>query len=63
MTITNQKLISIIAKYSEAKVLDLLEKKIADDDARKEYHRKYNAKKNEIMKQVKIAHPELFRVA
>lgn len=62
MTLNNAKLINLISTLGEVKTLDLLTKKIEDDDARREYHRKYNAKKNEVLKQVKLAHPELFKV-
>lgn len=62
MTLNNTKLIQMISTLGEVKVLDLLTKKIEDDDARREYHKKYNAKKNEVLRQVKLAHPELFKV-
>jgi hypothetical protein len=62
MTIQNEKLMKLIAQLGEVKVLDLLTKKIEDDEARKEYHRKYNARKNEILRTVKQQHPELFKI-
>jgi hypothetical protein len=60
MTLTNTKLIAMITKMGEARAADLLTKKLEDDDARREYHKKYNAKKNAILREVKAAHPELF---
>jgi cell fate (sporulation/competence/biofilm development) regulator YlbF (YheA/YmcA/DUF963 family) len=62
MTINNNELVKMISALGETKVLDLLKKKIEDDEARKEYHRKYNAKKNEILRTVKQQHPELFKI-
>ena len=62
MTLSNTKLIQMIQTLGEEKVTRLLSKKIEDDDYRKEYHAKYNAKRNEIMKTVRGTHPELFKV-
>lgn len=61
MTLTNKELIALIQALGEVKALDLLTKKIEDDDARREYHRKYNAAKNETLREIKKSHPELFR--
>jgi cell fate (sporulation/competence/biofilm development) regulator YlbF (YheA/YmcA/DUF963 family) len=62
MTIQNEKLMKLIAQLGETRTYELLTKKIEDDEARKEYHRKYNAKKNEILRTVKQQHPELFKI-
>lgn len=62
MQLKNAKLIALVGKLGEDKVLDLLVKKMADDDARRDYHKKYNAKKNAVLREVKRVHPELFKV-
>jgi cell fate (sporulation/competence/biofilm development) regulator YlbF (YheA/YmcA/DUF963 family) len=62
MTIQNETLAKMINTLGEVKTLDLLRKKIEDDEARREYHKKYNAKKNELFRRVKMEHPELFKV-
>jgi hypothetical protein len=62
MTLTNEKLIKIITTLGQERAAELLMKKMEDDEARKEYHKKYNARKNEVLRQVKLAHPELFKV-
>ena len=62
MELKNNELAQMIQKFGESNTLDLLKKKIADDEARKEYHKKYNAKKNAVLRMVKLNHPELFKV-
>lgn len=62
MTINNNELAKMIQAMGEVKVLELLKKKIEDDEARREYHKKYNAKKNAVLRMVKQNHPELFKV-
>lgn len=62
MTLNNERLIKLVSTLGEVKVLDLLTKKIEDDDARREYHKKYNAKKNALLKTIRTEHPELFKV-
>ena len=62
MTLTNERLIKIIATLGQDRAAELLMKKMEDDEARKEYHKKYNAKKNAVLKMVKEQHPELFKV-
>lgn len=61
MTLKNAKLITVVTELGEDKILELLGKKLDDDLARREYHRKYNARKNEILRSVKATHPELFK--
>lgn len=63
MTLTNAKLIALVQAHGEVKTLALLEKKMEDDEYRREYHRKYNVKKNEAMKLIKAQHPEIFQAA
>lgn len=63
MQIKDATLIALITKLGEVKTLALLEKKIEDDQYRREYHRKYNVKKAEIVKLVKANHPEIFEAA
>jgi hypothetical protein len=63
MQLTNGKLIALVTKLGEEKTLSMLSKKIEDDEYRREYHRKYNVKKAEIVKLVKANHPEIFEAA
>jgi hypothetical protein len=63
MTLTNQKLITLVTSLGEEKTHALLVKKIEDDEYRREYHRKYNVKKSAIEKVMREKHPELYEAA
>lgn len=63
MTLTNTKLINLVTRLGEEKTLDLLVKKMDDDQARRDYHKKYNAVKNATIKLLKEQHPEMFEDA
>ncbi len=64
MTLTNKTLITLIQSINdETKVATLLQAKLDDDQARRDYHKKYNAKKNATLKIVREQHPEIFAAA
>lgn len=65
MTLKNEKLIAALKALgtTEEDMLVHVQRYIDDRVARADYHRKYNAKKNAVLKAVRAAHPELFAKA